>query len=259
MKVKKSKVDNKISILVDEGYPRKQAVAIALAMEQKGKLQQGGQIPESNTSTIKPKEANAQDFIDYINATRVPEGVDFDFRNVMNMIAHHESMGTMDPKLKQRGGGPGRGLYQIEPARFETMKTRVRKVSEILGYSVPDFINDESLKVDDLTREQQDLLMVADMIQGPHKNPDLVSGKMSLQDYWANYHWAGKSKDRADRIRAFNESMTTYDGPPLFGGGDKLPDVDSAFFGFFPTQQELDSAGVSLTRKPTTISPVPKF
>ena len=253
MKVKKSKVDNKISILVGEGYPRKQAVAIALAMEQKGKLQQGGQIPEE-----KPV-ANAEDFIDYINATRVPEGVDFDFRNVMNMIAHHESMGTMDPKLKQRGGGPGRGLYQIEPARFETMKTRVRKVSEILGYSVPDFINDESLKVDDLTREQQDLLMVADMIQGPHKNPDLVSGKMSLQDYWANYHWAGKSKDRAARIRAFNESMTTYDGPPLFGGGDKLPGVDSSFFGFFPTQQELDSAGVSLTRKPTTISPVPKF
>ena len=253
MKVKKSKVDNKISILVGEGYPRKQAVAIALAMEQKGKLQQGGQIPEE-----KPV-ANAEDFIDYINATRVPEGVDFDFRNVMNMIAHHESMGTMDPKLKQRGGGPGRGLYQIEPARFETMKTRVRKVSEILGYSVPDFINDESLKVDDLTREQQDLLMVADMIQGPHKNPDLVSGKMSLQDYWANYHWAGKSKDRAARIKAFNESMTTYDGPPLFGGGDKLPGVDSSFFGFFPTQQELDSAGVSLTRKPTTISPVPKF
>jgi len=253
MKVKKNKVDNKISILVNEGYPRKQAVAIALAMEQKGKLQQGGQIPEE-----KPV-ANSEDFIDYINATRVPEGVDFDFRNVMNMIAHHESMGTMDPKLKQRGGGPGRGLYQIEPARFETMKTRVRKVSEILGYSVPDFINDESLKVDDLTREQQDLLMVADMIQGPHKNPDLVSGKMSLQDYWANYHWAGKSKDRAARIRAFNESMTTYDGPPLFGGGDKLPGVDSSFFGFFPTQQELDSAGVSLTKKPTTISPVPKF
>ena len=253
MKVKKSKVDNKISILVDEGYPRKQAVAIALAMEQKGKLQQGGQIPEE-----KPV-ANAEDFIDYINATRVPEGVDFDFRNVMNMIAHHESMGTMDPKLKQRGGGPGRGLYQIEPARFETMKTRVRKVSEILGYSVPDFINDESLKVDDLTREQQDLLMVADMIQGPHKNPDLVSGKMSLQDYWANYHWSGPSAERADRIRAFNESMTTYDGPPLFGGGDKLPGVDASFFGFFPTQQELDSAGVSLTRRPTTISPVPKF
>ena len=43
MKVKKSKVDNKISILVGEGYPRRQAVAIALAMEQKGKLQGGGQ------------------------------------------------------------------------------------------------------------------------------------------------------------------------------------------------------------------------
>ena len=56
MKVKKSKVDNKISILVDEGYPRKQAVAIALAMEQKGKLQQGGQIPESNDDTIKDKK-----------------------------------------------------------------------------------------------------------------------------------------------------------------------------------------------------------
>ena len=68
MKVKKSKVDNKISILVDEGYPRKQAVAIALAMEQKGKLQQGGQIPESNAATIKEKEED-------INIERLKRGI----------------------------------------------------------------------------------------------------------------------------------------------------------------------------------------
>ena len=48
--------EEKIRILMREGYPFKQAVAIALAMEQKGKLQQGGQIPESNDDTIKERE-----------------------------------------------------------------------------------------------------------------------------------------------------------------------------------------------------------
>ena len=32
----------------------------------------------------------------------------------INKIAFHESAGTMDPTIHQRGGGPGRGLLQYE-------------------------------------------------------------------------------------------------------------------------------------------------
>ena len=33
---------------------------------------------------------------------------------LMDRIAYHESAKTMDPSLKQYGGGPGRGLFQFE-------------------------------------------------------------------------------------------------------------------------------------------------
>jgi len=94
------------------------------------------------------------------------------------------------------------------------MQNRLKLTAEALGFSNPSW-NNSDLELDDLTREQQDLLMVSNMLQGPHKNAALASGDMSLEDYWANYHWAGSPKDRQKRINSFRESMKRYDSQQL--------------------------------------------
>ena len=52
------------------------------------------------------------------------------------------------------------------------------------------------------------------MNQLAHPKADLgklFSGEVPLVDYWANYHWAGKEKNRVDRVNSFNMDMKAYD------------------------------------------------
>ena len=49
------------------------------------------------------------------NEDRVP--IDFIINEVIDPIAYHESNRTMDPAIKQQGGGPGRGMFQFEGKR----------------------------------------------------------------------------------------------------------------------------------------------
>ena len=37
-----------------------------------------------------------------------------DYLNLLNAVGYHESAHTLDPTIKQIGGGPGRGKYQFE-------------------------------------------------------------------------------------------------------------------------------------------------
>ncbi len=179
------------------------------------KYQAGGQV---DPPKVKKKELTEDVVFDYLSDSR--SGGKFSFRDVANKIAFHETGGTMDPKqpqiLKGGGTGPGYGKYQIEPNRLLTMQSRVEQTADALGYENPSW-NKPNLKLKSLTEDQQDLLMASDMLMGPHETRKLVSGNMSLEDFWANYHWIGKPETRAverpDRIRAFRSSMGRYNIP----------------------------------------------
>lgn len=146
------------------------------------------------------------------------------YRNLMDAIAYHESAHTMDPSIKQLGGGPGRGKYQFEIGRHKggiTAAKRTKRYLQSKGVPIPKWLEEISQKNDldasTLTSEQQDLLFLGNMRMHPKANlKNLFNGTESIADFWANYHWAGSNRDRKARLESFNKSFDKYKNSKLF-------------------------------------------
>lgn len=141
------------------------------------------------------------------------------YMNLLNKIAYHESAGTMNPSIKQYGGGPGRGKYQFENSkgsnRILTSANRVKRYYKSIGAKVPKFvqniINRGTWDASTLDGKQQDILALGDLASKKGVNlKDYAQGKVSTSDLWAKHWWAGNKKDRQKRIDSFNNSMIKY-------------------------------------------------
>ena len=135
-------------------------------------------------------------------------------KKIIMPMAYHESDGTMDPTLAQYGGGPARGVMQYEPARFETSVKRAKNQFKSLGQAVPQWIDNIDLSGDipseitSLSADQQMSLAVYDLLQkGGADIGKVLSGKQTVQDFWADHWWSGPKKQRKARIAAFNRSQ----------------------------------------------------
>ena len=141
------------------------------------------------------------------------------YLQLMDSIGYHESAGTLDPKTKQYGGGPGRGKYQFEIGKAKggiTAANRTKTYYKDKGMPVPQWLNaatkGKSLDVTNLTSEQQDVLFLGNMRGHPTANFSKVwNGKESVPEFWANYHWSGDKADRRERINSFNESYKDFE------------------------------------------------
>tara|TARA_R110000822_G_scaffold73853_18_gene177658 strand:- start:4029 stop:6500 length:2472 start_codon:yes stop_codon:yes gene_type:complete len=140
------------------------------------------------------------------------------YLQLLNSVAYHESARTLDPKTKQKGGGPGRGKYQFEAGKHAggiTAAKRTKNYYKDSGERVPEWIDSIS-KQDDLdattlTDEQQDVLFLGNIRKHPKADlKNLWEGKQDVPEFWANYHWSGKSKDRPKRLRNFKEDFKSY-------------------------------------------------
>ena len=138
------------------------------------------------------------------------------YLQLLDSIAYHESAGTLDPTTKQKGGGPGRGKYQFETGKNAggiTAAKRAKAYYKQLGKTLPkwlDNIKGDDLDVSSLSSEQQDILFLANIRKHPKADFSKVwKGEESIEDFWANYHWAGNKRDRADRLQDFKNSMAT--------------------------------------------------
>ena len=141
-----------------------------------------------------------------------------DYLNLLDSIAYHESASTMDPTLKQYGGGPGRGKYQFETGKHKGAITAAKRTASYFtekGIPVPKWLSTatkgDDLDVSKLSSEQQDVLFLGNMRKHPKADFSKVwKGDESIKDFWANYHWAGDVKDRAARTKAFDSSLEGF-------------------------------------------------
>lgn len=133
------------------------------------------------------------------------------YKDFMDSVAYHESAGTMDPTMKQWGGGPGRGKYMIESPSLKTAGNRLSNFFKIKDKPTPSWIKDiQKGKIKDaseLSETQQDILFLGDMRMGEADLSQYVEGNISKQDLWADHWWKGKAKDREERISSFNTSL----------------------------------------------------
>lgn len=150
------------------------------------------------------------------NVVKDKGGKKEDYVNLLNSIAYHESAGTMNPKIKQYGGGPGRGKYQFENKegsnRILTSAIRTKNYFKKIGAKVPDFvksiINKGTEDASNLTSEQQDILALSDLrMKGGLNLSDYVEGKLSIEDLWADHWWSGSKKLRDKKINSFKKSL----------------------------------------------------
>ena len=119
------------------------------------------------------------------------------------------------PDRIQMGGGPGRGKYQYEIStknkpgqqgaktavnRYINFKkdkklTLTKEDKQLMQNKNPDFSK--------LSEDMQDAIFYADKAMGNMPVGDLVKGKLSHENAWADYHWSGDPEERQDKINYF--------------------------------------------------------
>lgn len=182
-----------------------------------------------------------------------------DYLNLLNSIAYHESGHTLDPTIKQIGGGPGRGKYQFEVGKNAgaiTAAKRTKQYYEKNNIPVPKWLSSavesDSLDATNLTSEQQDVLFLGNMRQHPKADFSKVwNGEETVSDFWANYHWAGADKDRSTRLKSFNSSLDEYK--------KTIPDVTNEVKQVKPTFELNDERSQSIKKIDNTEVDIPKF
>ena len=161
------------------------------------------------------------------------------WKNLAYYIGFHESgpHQRMSPTARQisDGGveGPARGTYQFEKDSFDTAKQRYRNLFSAMrdmGYK-GDMDQDilEANNADELPLDKQTALLYANLIQGPAKLADYVSGDMSATDLWLKGHKLKEAEGNRERfeesMRAADEQRETY--YPFVGNNLRSVDTES--------------------------------
>lgn len=180
------------------------------------------------------------------------------YERYKSLVMFHETGGSLDPKQKQIGGGPGRGLFQFEPDAAKTAATRLKRYYQERDLTTPDVIERFSKKGGDaslLSPEDQELLFTGQMMKvsgTPEEgfsvglDPVFSGDFKSIDDFstaWFENHNKSKKSKRTDRTDKFIEDAGlmlnvtpktpfTIKGDPsaIKTEGDKSPtDIDSLF------------------------------
>ena len=135
------------------------------------------------------------------------------WKAVADTIAFHESGPWMrnDPKAKQRGGGPGRGLHQFESTHsrsFQTAQQRHRNLARMLNMPVDSAIINAKY-ASELTADQQRTLFQGNLLESKAKLADYASGKMTLEDLWLKGHKRIESSGNREAFRVSVAKMKT--------------------------------------------------
>ena len=133
--------------------------------------------------------------------------------DLMDRVAYHESHG--DPKCKQLGGGPGRGLFQFEEGVKQGGETAMNRLLRWFAKNnrfAPTWTTIPLNGVDAtrLKPKAQKMMFMANVRYHPYasfKDLDLEG----LPEWWAKYHWAGPDSQKEERIASFEECMEDYD------------------------------------------------
>jgi hypothetical protein len=142
-----------------------------------------------------------------------------DWEDKFEAIAYHETGKTMDPTQKQVGGGPGRGLYQFEyledPSKLDrsAAATAVNRAVERFndqGRQIPEWLfklHQEPADFSRLSKEKQQILLIADKLQGPGDFGDVLSSSKDFSEWWRKYH---HKKDKGPKAKKFKKDTEEY-------------------------------------------------
>lgn len=131
-----------------------------------------------------------------------------------DLVANAES--DRIPDRVQTSGGPGRGKYQyeLESEEKEGQQGAKTAVNRYINFktknNIPltdrdlELMADKNPDFSKLPEDLQDAIFYADKAEHPKFSlTDLVKGRLSQEDAWADYHWAGDPNEREEKINYF--------------------------------------------------------
>ena len=161
-------------------------------------------------STFKQKNVlNKESLEKYLSNTRGQTGKFWE--QTGDTIAYHETgpHTRMETDDIQKGGGPGRGLFQFESKHnpnsqdgFETAQNRYKNIGRSTGLDLDSEIMNAT-SADQLSEDQQYSLFYSNLIEGKAKLVNYASGDMSIEDLWMKGH---KGKEKEGDRESFEES-----------------------------------------------------
>lgn len=206
------------------------------------KYQNGGEdIQMPVTAAVFPPVPKWQNTINSINTNWGPDqlGRELDL-NTLHLIAT-ERRGVQDPQgaltpiqyhetgshqrmqpnavqIAEKNGkeyeGDGKGYYMYDRPSTLRDANRLRTIAQNMGMETPGFVtdlinSDGTANADTLTADQQDMLMLANLIQDP-KAPFSAYGRgeASLEDLW--YRGVNRREDEQKARAEFRESYKAY-------------------------------------------------
>ena len=143
------------------------------------------------------------------------------YNQLMDYIAYHETgpEQRMSTSAKQKGGGPGRGLFQFEVGENKGGNLAVNRTVNYLernNQPVPEWLRKmwegkKSVDVSGLNADQQKMLFLGYHREHPTSNFSKIwSGQQSTGDFWMTNHWAG-TENPQEKLDLFNKSMLAKD------------------------------------------------
>lgn len=122
---------------------------------------------------------------------------------VLYKIAWHETGKTLDPKQKQLGGGPGRGLYQYEPPSIKTALSRIDNRVKRKGRTPPKWIEifKKDLDITKLTPKRQSYIALSDMLERPNFDfKKAATTDKDLAEQWGKGWQTGNSPQKKKKF-----------------------------------------------------------
>lgn len=138
-----------------------------------------------------------------------------------------EKVGTVESNnrydAKQMRNGPGRGAYQYELSQggsgaATTAVNRLRNFLPKIGKDLNELpesdlsvIFSEDPDFSKLSKDTQDLIFLANHAEAKSsKLNDLVRGKVSKAEAWADWHWKGDPKERESKLEQFRRNVPNF-------------------------------------------------
>ena len=148
-------------------------------------------------------------------------GMELDYyKSLRDSFIYHETGGTFDPKQKQIGGGPGRGLFQMDSNTLVTNTKRLYTYYLSNDLEVPTFLDKILFRkitdASDLSSIEQEVIFIGGLVltvfDGEEYqtvlHPSLREASLeNIANVWIQLHNRSKGLDAKDRIKDFNRSM----------------------------------------------------
>lgn len=126
---------------------------------------------------------------------QLPAYKDYDRQDFLNMLDTIAEVESGDKNIRQIGGGPGRGHFQMEPDALSVGYKRLENLNNEIGLDV------EIPRTDDvmtLTRDEQAALTLINMHKNARKNGNYLE-PTKVEDMWIRNHWIGNPENRAEQ------------------------------------------------------------